>query len=192
MTVDYTCPDCGFDFRSTSPRDCSGTIRSLPRRYRAVLTRTLGQEEDVEEIVRRRPADGVWSALEYTAHAAQMIDMSAPNLRQIITEDHPHLYQFDPDQQAEEQDYNDWTILQAIGELESACADLSMAIEYVPSDQWNRVGEFDAGLRGPDAVAGEKEAIDVARNAVHEGVHHLRDIRRGLTQILGREIDEPF
>jgi hypothetical protein len=58
---------------------------------------------------------------------------------------------------------------------------MSLAIEYVPSDEWNRVGTFDYG---------EREAIDVARNAVHEGSHHLRDIKRGLSQILGREVEE--
>ena len=35
-----------------------------------------------------------------------------------------------------------------------------------------------------------KTKTDQARNAVHEGSHHLRDIMRGLGQILGREVDE--
>ena len=112
---------------------------------------------------------------------AQTLDLMAPTIRQIINEDNPHLYSWDPDEQAREQDYNDWPIMQAVAELESACADLSMAIEYVPSDEWTRKGTYDWG---------EREAIDIARNAVHEGSHHLRDIKRGLTQILGREVDE--
>lgn len=180
MSISWVCPECGLDYDTISPRDAAGAVRSYPRRYRSILTH-FEPGEDIEEVVRARPADGVWSALEYTAHVAQTLDLMAPSIRQIANEDHPHLYAFDPDKQAEEQDYNDWTILQAIGELESACADLSMAIEYVGSDEWHRSGTFDYG---------EREAIDVARNAVHEGSHHLRDIRRGLSTVLGREVEE--
>ena len=181
MTVSWACPECGFDYQKVSPRDASGAVRTFPRRYRALLTQF--DDTDIEDVIRRRPAPDVWSALEYTAHVAQTIDLMAPNLRQIITEDNPFLYTFDPDLQAKEQSYNDWTLLQALGELESACADMSMAIEYVGSNEWNRVGTFDSG---------EREAIDVARDAVHEGAHHLRDIKRNLSTILGREIDEPW
>ena len=180
MTVDWTCPDCGVDYKTISPRDASGAVRSFPRRYRSVLTH-FEPDEDLEEVIRRRPSPEVWSALEYTAHVAETLDLMAPTLRQIVNEDNPHLYAFDPDEQADGQSYNNWTVLEAIGELESACADLSMAIEYTPASDWNRVGTFDYG---------EREAIDVARNAVHEGTHHLRDILRNLSQILGREVVE--
>lgn len=182
MTIHWVCPECGLDYDTISPRDAAGAVRTFPRRYRNVLTH-FGPDEDLEEVIRTRPAPDVWSALEYTAHVAQTLDLMAPNIRQIVNEDNPHLYTFDPDEQAEEQDYNDWTLLMAVSELESACADLSMAIEYTPSDAWNRKGTFDYG---------EREAIDIARNAVHEGSHHLRDIRRGLSQILGREVEEVF
>ncbi len=181
MTVSWTCPECGLDYETVSPRDAAGAVRSFPRRYRAVLTRSFGPGEDLEDIVRRRPAPDVWSALEYTAHVAQTIDLLAPTLRQVVNEDNPHLFAWDPDEQAEEQSYNDWSVLEAIGELESACADMSMAIEYTPSTGWNRKGTYDHG---------EREAIDIVRNAVHEGAHHLRDIQRGLSQLLGREIEE--
>jgi hypothetical protein len=182
MTVSWVCPQCGFDYETVSPRDASGAVRTFPRRYRSVLTQ-FDDDDELEDVIRRRPAPDVWSALEYTAHVAQTIDLMAPNLRQIITEDNPFLYTFDPDRQAEEQSYNNWTLLQALGELESSCADMSMAIEYVPADGWSRVGTFDYG---------EREAIDVVRSAVHEGAHHLRDIKRNLSSILGREIDEPW
>jgi hypothetical protein len=180
VTVRWTCPECGLDYETISPRDASGAVRTFPRRYRSILLR-LEPGEDPEVVLRQRPAPDVWSALEYTAHVAQTLDLIAPTIRQIINEDNPHLYAFDPDEQAHEQSYNEWPIMQAVGELESACADLSMAIEYVPSDEWTRKGSFDWG---------EREAIDMARNAVHEGSHHLRDIKRGLSQILGREVDE--
>lgn len=180
MSIRWKCPECGLDYESISPRDAAGAVRSFPRRYRSILTH-FEPGEDLEEIIRTRPAPGVWSALEYACHVAQRLDLMAPTIRQIVNEDNPHLYTFDPEKQAEEQDYNDWALLTALGELESACADLSMAIEYTAADEWTRKGTFDYG---------EREAIDVARDAVHEGSHHLRDIKRGLSQILGREVEE--
>lgn len=181
MTISWVCPECGLDYDTVSPRDAAGAVRTFPRRYRSLLTQTFEPGEDLEELIRRRPAEGVWSALEYTCHVAQTLDLMAPTIRQIVNEDNPHLYSWDPDEQAEEQDYNDWTLMMAISELESACADLSMAIEYTGADEWTRVGTYDYG---------EREAIDVARNAVHEGSHHLRDVKKVLGQVLGREVDE--
>jgi hypothetical protein len=182
VSISWTCPECGLDYDTISPHDASGAMRMLPRRYRSVLTTHFLPGEDIEALIRQRPAEGVWSALEYTAHAAQVIDMAAPAIRQIALEDNPLLFSFDAEVQAEEQDYNSWTLLQAVGEMESACADLSMAIEYCDSTGWNRIGTFSYG---------EREAIDVARNAVHEGAHHLRDVKLGLSKLLGREVDEP-
>ncbi|MGI8684731.1 MAG: hypothetical protein ACR2MO_06530 [Acidimicrobiales bacterium] len=45
------------------------------------------------------------------------------------------------------------------------------------ADDWNRRGRF-----GP----AERDALAVARNAVHEGSHHLRDVQRVLSQVRGR------
>ena len=180
MTISWKCPDCGLDYETISPRDCAGAVRTFPRRYRQVLTH-FEAGENLEEIIRQRPSEGVWSALEYTAHVAQTLDLMAPAIRSIGADDNPTLWAFDPDEQAAKEDYNSWTLLRAIGELESACADLSMAIEYTSSSDWTRTGTYPHG---------EREAIDVARNAVHEGTHHLRDIKRNLGQLLGRAVDE--
>jgi hypothetical protein len=180
MTISWKCPECGLEYDLISPRDAAAAVRTFPRRYRNLLTH-FGPDEDVDEVIRQRPAPDVWSALEYTAHVAQVLDLIAPIIRQISAENNPHLYFFDSDQQAAEQQYNDWPLLKALGELESACADLSMAIEYMDPADWNRKGTFDFG---------EREAIDMARNAVHEGAHHLRDVQKVLTQVRGRETTE--
>lgn len=178
MTIRWTCPECGLSYETISPRDAAGAVRTFPRRYRAILTH-FDDDEDPDSIIRRRPAPDVWSALEYTGHVADVLDLTAPILRQIANEDNPHLYFFDSDRQAEEQSYNQLPLLTVISRLETACADLSMAIEYTSADDWTRVGTFDWG---------EREAIDVVRNAVHEGAHHLRDIERGLARVRGRPV----
>lgn len=176
MSVSWTCPECGLDYDTVSNRDAVLAVRTFPYRYKKLLT-TLEPGEDMDAILRERPAPDVWSAIEYTAHVAQTLDLMAPTIRQMVNEDNPHLFEFDPDKQAEEQSYNDWTFTDVLGELESACADLSSAIEYVDPADWHRKGTFSYG---------EREAIDVARNAVHEGNHHLMDIERGLATLRAR------
>ena len=180
MSISWKCPECGLDYDTISPRDAVLAVRTYPRRYRSLLTH-FDPDEDVDEVIRRKPAPDVWSALEYTVHVAEVLDLTAPTIRQIVSEDNPQLYFFDSDEQAAAQLYNDWPLLRALGELESACADLSSAIEFVEPEEWSRVGTFEWGQR---------EAIDMARNAVHEGSHHLRDVQRVLTQVRGRPTTE--
>jgi hypothetical protein len=180
MTVHWVCPECGLDYDTISPRDAVLAARTFPRRYRSLLTH-LDPDEDPDSVIRRRPAPDVWSALEYTAHVADILDWLASSIRRIEVEDQPRLYEFDPDEKAEEEEYNDLPLVEALGRLETACADLSNTIEFMDPAAWTRTGRYEWG---------EREAIDLARNAVHEGSHHLRDIQRVLTQVRGRTTEE--
>ena len=46
-------------------------------------------------------------------------------------------------------------------------------------DDWTRTAVFDFG---------DREVIDMARNMVHEGSHHLRDIERVLRSVIGKPL----
>ena len=173
MSISWTCPECGLVYETISPRDAALAVRTFPRRYRYALTHvTPGQ--DVDEVIRRRPSPGTWSALEHAAHVADTLDLMAPAIRQISTENNPRVSFPDRDERARLDRYNEQSLLDVLSRLETACADLSMTIEYTDPGDWSRKGTFDYG---------EREAIDVARNAVHEGAHHLRDIERVLVQV---------
>ena len=58
------CAECGFDPADLRPADMAVAVRSFGRRYRAPFTRAL-PGEGLDDIVRRPPGPGVWSALEY-------------------------------------------------------------------------------------------------------------------------------
>ena len=124
MSVSWTCPECGLDYDTVTDRDAVLAVRTFPYRYKKLLT-ALEPGEDMEVLLRERPERGVWSAIEYTAHVAQTLDLMAPSIRQIVNEDNPHLYEFDPDRQAAEQAYNDWSFTDVLSELDSACAEES-------------------------------------------------------------------
>jgi len=64
------CAECGFDPATVSPSDAVVTLRTMARRWRGTLA--LIDEED-DEVLRRRPADGSPSALEHADAALQAL-----------------------------------------------------------------------------------------------------------------------
>src|SRR5436305_580821 len=87
MAVSWTCKACGLEYDSISPQDGVQALRSFPRRYREVI----GPFLDDDEVLRRRPDPNTWSALEYTAHVADILQAMTPHLVQVVQkEDAPH------------------------------------------------------------------------------------------------------
>ncbi len=169
----WTCPECGLDYDSIKPLDAVNAIRSFPRRYRPPLA-SLSRYDDFDALVRTRPDPGTWSALEYAAHAADMIDRLAPGIRRILVEDRPTLPLFDPEARVDSERFNDRTVARVLSDLDTACADMAATLETVEADEWTRMGRFDWG---------ERDILATARNAVHEGSHHLRDMEGVLARV---------
>ena len=170
------CPECGLDYDRISPQDAIVAARSFPRRYRALLAGP-GSDDKPDAVFRRRPDPATWSALEYTAHVADRLDHLGPAIRRITYEDQPTIPLFDNLERAADQRYNELDRTEVLGWLELACADLATILEGVAPDDWTRTG----------IVGGvQRDAITVARDTVHEGSHHLRDVQRVLNAVRGR------
>ena len=151
-------------------------VRSFPRRYRALLA-TPGSVDGPDPVFRRRPHPSTWSALEYTAHVADVLDHLGPAIRRVTFEDNPSITFFDNDERAVQQAYNELDRTEVLGWLDIACAELASVLDAVNADDWTRTGRLEAG---------ERDALTMARNGVHEGSHHLRDVQRVLAQVRGR------
>ena len=128
-------------------------------------------------MIRRRPDPATWSALEYTAHVADVLDHLGPAIRRITREDEPTITFFDNDERAVQQAYNEMPRAEVLGWLDLSCEDLASILDATNAVDWTRVGHFDWG---------DRTALDMARNAVHEGSHHLRDAQRVLNEVRGR------
>src|SRR5436305_13977517 len=103
MAVSWTCPECGLVYDAISPQDVVQTLRSFPRRYREVI----GPFLDDDEVLRRRPSPSTWSALEYTAHVADILEAMTPQLVEIVQKDDPRITDPpDQDQRAADLAYN--------------------------------------------------------------------------------------
>jgi hypothetical protein len=108
---------------------------------------------------------------------ADVLDHLGPAIRRITVEDEPTITFFDNDRRAEEQAYNRQDRDEVLGWLDLACEDLASILGSVAPDDWTRIGHFEWG---------DRSALAMARNAVHEGSHHLRDVQRVLGQVRGR------
>ncbi len=171
------CAACGLELATLAHHEIVGRLRVLPRRYRESFGR-FEPDEDREALLRRRPEPDVWSALEYAAHAGDMLDLLSPAIQLMEVEDDPTVYFFDPEEQAEEMEYNTWSTIEVLGRMETACADLSSVIEFVGRDRWGRRGRFPWG---------EQDIRASALQAVHEGHHHLHDVDRVLATVRAAE-----
>jgi hypothetical protein len=170
------CPECGLDYDTVGPQDALAAVRSFPRRFRALLAGP-GSAGGPDAVFRRRPDAATWSALEYTAHVADVLDHLGPAIRRATLEEHPSITFFDNDERAAAQHYNDLDRSEVLGWLDLACAELASVLEDVKADDWARTVRLEAG--GSDVLT-------MARNGVHEGSHHLRDVRRVLAAVRGR------
>ena len=138
---------------------------------------TPGSEDRPNAVFRRRPGPGTWSALEYTAHVADHLDLLGPAIRRILVEDNPLITFFDNDERAVEKGYNELERAEVLGWLDLGCAELASVLDGVNPDDWTRPVRVEAG---------DRDLLTVARNGVHEGSHHLRDVQRVLNAVRGR------
>ena len=176
MAVSWTCPGCGLAYDSISPQDAIQSLRSFPRRYREVI----GPFIDDDEVLRRRPDASTWSALEYTAHVADILEAMTPQLVEVVQKNDPHINDpLDQDQRAVDRAYNDMEPRDVLDWLDRSSTAAADTAARFTSDDWSRKAEYPYGQR---------ELIDIARNMVHEGVHHLRDVENVLRAVIGKPL----
>jgi len=169
------CPDCGFAPRTVSPADAAVAVRSYPRRYRALLEPPDDEQEPgPEDLVRRRPPGGGWSAIDHAAWVAGVFSLAADALERTRVQDQPavEIAPQDPEVAA------DAEAGQVLERLTTEAERLAGAIGGTGAPDWTRTGRLPDGR--------ELSAIDLARNAVHQGYHHLRQTEQLLVQLRGR------
>jgi hypothetical protein len=170
------CAECGFDPAELRPRDMVVAIRSFGRRYRAPLTRGL-PGEDLDDIVRRSPGEGVWSALEYGSHVRDIFRVSDDRVRSALARREPaepvvdwegRVAAASPDLEREA----------VADDLDDAADSLATTLGELNADEWDLPGLTGRGR--------EVAVVDLATIAVHEGSHHLLDVGRVLRSARGR------
>jgi len=168
-----SCPLCGFTDRSVSPADAAVALRSLPRRYRGILVRPEDEQEGDNPVT--RPGASGWSAVAHAAYAVDAIDRADEALRATLVHDRPSVVVPAVDPPAPAPAGPPASVLDGLKAVTDAMAS---TIENAHGEEWLRPAQAADGT----AVT----AIDLARRAVHAGVHHLRLAESVLREVVGR------
>jgi hypothetical protein len=155
------CPTCGFDGSALSPTDAAVALRSYPRRFRELVGSAQGPDQDDKDA--EEGAEVVRAAvLEEVALATGAIAAAGADLQRVLVEPDPVLTSTgDPDGLAS--GIPDPAV--ALDELTKVASGLAATVEGTSGATWTRTG-----IRKGEKVS----ALDLAREAVHGGAHHLR------------------
>ena len=158
--LERPCAECGFDAATVSVTDIASLIRENAAAWDALLARNIE--------LRERPTDDQWSPLEYACHVRDVFRLYHERLQLMLTQDDPSYPNWDQDDTAVAQQYNEQDPTTVATELESAAQRLADAFAGVRDQQWQRTGTRSDGARFT--------VESFARYLIHDPVHHLHDV----------------
>jgi hypothetical protein len=160
------CPDCGADAAAVDDLALGSEIlREVARWGR------LSAAADPASI-RRRPAEEIWSALEYACHVRDLLPVMAGRIHRMLEDDHAELGWWDHEAAALDDRYNEQVPVLVIEAMTRNARAFAAALDTVGADDWDRPAERRPGERF--TVRG------IARFVLHEVIHHRDDATRSL------------
>ncbi|MEO8908564.1 MAG: DinB family protein [Microbacteriaceae bacterium] len=166
---DFVCALCRLDFSRVTIEQVLEAITMLPRTVREVVAAVP------ENALRLRPAPQLWSITEYVCHLRDVYATYTIRLHRAVTEDEPVLEAMFNDLRAQRFRYNRLDVPAVLQELDANAAGFTAEAATVPDRDWGR-----CVTRRPGE---SRTARWLARQVMHEGTHHLGDIRRTLAAV---------
>jgi hypothetical protein len=165
------CSACGFDGAAYDNQGLLATLRGLGPAWKALL-------DEAEANLRVRPEPGVWSAIEYAAHSRDVTALHLFGVEQALSQDEPVFPPIGDDlvesAAASLGDADPERVAAELGSQSSRLADLA---GDAGSEAWSR------GLTIGDS---RSEIRRLLEHALHDSLHHLKDVEAGLSQISRR------
>ncbi|BBU22041.1 Mycothiol maleylpyruvate isomerase N-terminal domain protein [Mycobacterium xenopi] len=129
------------------------------------------------DALRERPDPNAWSVIEYVCHLRDVYLTYTIRLHRARTEERPTLEPTLNDLRARRFRYNDRDLTAMLDELALMTAGFCEEIARTRQHEWDRLV-----TRSPGE---QRTARWLFRQAMHEGVHHLADIRRVSMKVTG-------
>ncbi|HMD46925.1 MAG TPA: DinB family protein [Acidimicrobiales bacterium] len=165
------CGDCDFVYDSVATADIADTLRAFTPSYREVL----GTADRAH--VARRPAAGVWSALEYACHIRDVLLVQRDRVVRALVEDRPDIPRMQRDERVAICAYGTEPVPVVLDQLQMADDLLWMVLSRLDAAGWARP------LRYYWPWPEEQDVAWVGRHTIHECRHHLIDVRTGLERL---------
>jgi len=162
------CAACGFDGGRYDDASLLHALRRLGPRWRSLLS-------DAGSELRTRPAPEVWSALEYAAHSRDITALHEFGVEQALTLAEPSFPSIDDDLvDSAAVNYNGEdpdAVVDALGEHSMRLAQLA---DDAGPEAWSR---------GLTIGADRSEVRRMLEHALHDSLHHVDDVERGLARL---------
>jgi DNA segregation ATPase FtsK/SpoIIIE, S-DNA-T family len=168
-----TCPECGFTGELIAPEAVPGRLRAFRSRFSELLA---GADATMAS---QRPEPAVWSALEYTCHVRDMLLVQRERAVAAQVEDTPVVATVHRDERVALCRYDAQGVPQVLDQLGMAAELCAMVFERLDQAGWART------LIYPWPEATERDLAWVGRRSLHEGEHHLMDVRKVLAAAAG-------
>ncbi|BAJ28650.1 MULTISPECIES: DinB family protein [Kitasatospora] len=159
--LERPCADCGLDTPAVGFAEVPGMIRTNAEFW-------VGLLGGAREALGERPADGVWSPLEYACHVRDVFRLFDVRLRLMLAEDGPLFANWDQDATAVEERYREQDPAVVAVELAAAAEKLARSFESVGDADRQRTGDRSDGARFT--------VESFARYLIHDPVHHRHDV----------------
>ena len=163
--LERPCPECRFDASSVAADGVAALLRDNTRGWIDVL-------QGIHDPLSVRPRPDRWSAVEYAAHVRDVHRLYLERLDMMLTEDGPRYPNWDQDETAVAQRYHETEPATVGAELQAASDALADRFDSVRGDDWERTGYRSDGA--------EFTIASFAIYFVHDPIHHLDDVNRGL------------
>jgi len=170
------CDSCRFVYADVDAPAIPARLAAFGTQYAALLL-PPGRSAAWVGILRARPAEGVWSALEYACHVRDVFLVQHDRLYTALVEDTPTFTPMYRDQRVTLARYNAQDPEEVAAQLATAAHLIAQAFNALDSAQFQRrcIYSFPAPT--------ERSLLWVGQHAIHEGAHPYRDIERGIAGV---------
>ena len=157
--LERPCDQCGFDPSQFARDDFADLVRAGARRWSTVLSR--------DAVTVRVRADK-WSDLEYACHVRDVYRVFDRRLGLMMQVDDPLFDDWDQDETALTDRYDQQEPSRVSDELLSAAKNYAQRLDSVTAEQWARPGRRSNGS--------QFTIESLSLYALHDPLHHLWDV----------------
>jgi hypothetical protein len=168
--IERPCPECGFDGSAIGAE----RVAELIRQNALAWHRIMGGAHPTE-VLRARPADDRWSVLEYACHVRDVFRLYDVRLHLMLDQDDPLYPNWDQDETAVADRYNEQDPVVVLRELQESAETLAESFDDVEGAAWQRTGTRSDGARFTVDTFG--------RYLVHDPLHHVHDVEENLARL---------
>ena len=159
-TLTRRCADCGLAAGEVDPREIGARLEVAAVEWVQILGSSPA--------VGARPADAVWSALEYGAHVRDVYRLFDVRLEQMLVDDEPTFANWDQDETALAERYGDQ-------DPEVVAEELTAAASQVVA-RWSGLEPAQLERRGRRSDGAGFTVASFGQYVLHDVIHHLWDV----------------